>query len=125
MVSFADVDSRHSADHSIDRDSPRLLKLLDRALSRCPEDAVNAAGIVTQSVEGLLKVLTAGSLDPFFSTGSAIGVSFCREMNPTATVGHDTVAMTPRLKREHATHKGLPGNGTNDAVYCDRWNAER
>jgi hypothetical protein len=29
------------------------------------------------------------------------------------------------LKREHATHKGLPRNGTNDAVYCYRWNVER
>ena len=33
--------------------------------------------------------------------------------------------LTRRSKRKHATHQGLPGNRTNDAVYGDGGNIER
>src|SRR6188474_2649668 len=60
LVSFVNVDPRHSTNHTISRDFPRLLKLLDRALSCRPEDTVNGSGIVSQSLERLLQIFHGG-----------------------------------------------------------------
>src|SRR4051794_37778817 len=56
LVSFVDVDPRHSANHSIDWDFPRLLKLLDRGLSLRTEDTIDRPGVVSQSLQSLLQV---------------------------------------------------------------------
>jgi len=46
LISFINVDPRHSADHSIDRDFPCLLKLLDRVFSVRPENTIYRPEIV-------------------------------------------------------------------------------
>jgi hypothetical protein len=54
LVGLVDVNPRHSANHSIGRDFPCLLKFFDGALGLRPEDPIDGPGIKSQNLERLL-----------------------------------------------------------------------
>src|SRR5262245_33997215 len=125
LVSFINVEPRHSANHSIGRDFPRLLKLLDRALSFRSEDTINGPGIVSQGLEGLLQVLRGGVIRSLLQYRFCHCVPSPRDINPDWRVVSASRSPKPPLERKHSTDQGLPGNRTNDSVCFYGRNVER
>src|SRR5258708_18948545 len=62
LVGFIDVDPGHPADDSVRRDFASLLEGFHGAFRARAKDAVDRAGIVAQSLEGLLQVSHRGAV---------------------------------------------------------------
>src|SRR4029450_6652058 len=69
LVGFIDVDPGDAADNPIHGDFPRLLEGFDRARGSCAEGTVDGAGIVSQRLEGLLKVANVRAARPLLPDG--------------------------------------------------------